>query len=117
MEILLTLLGFIFACLVALLYEYKIKQMQKKLKNNVQQTNNTLKQTNNVHFYVARDKDDTLWLYMGKPVRVLTEFLSSRYSELLGMGYELSKYGLNIHDFDNLKWGDEPVEVFINMKN
>lgn len=105
MEILLTLSGFIFSCFVALLYEYKIKQMQKKLKNNVQQINNTLKQTNNVHFYVARDKSGILWLYIGKPTRMLNEFLSSRYGELLAMGSNFSNYGLNIRDFDNLKCG------------
>ena len=28
-----------------------------------------IKVKNKVHFYVARDKDKTLWLYLGKPVR------------------------------------------------
>ena len=117
MEILLMLSGFIFAVFIALLYEYKIRQIRKKLKSNMQQTNNAQKQTNNVHFYVVRDKDGILCLYMGKPIRMLNEFLSSHYGELLGMGYEFFKYGLNIHDFDNLKWEDEPIEVFINLKD
>lgn len=117
MEILLTLSGFIFACLVALLYEYKIRQIRKKLKSNIQQTNNALKQINNVHFYVARDKSGALWIYIGKPIRTSMGFLSSHYCRFLGIGKEFSQYGLNMHDFDNLKWEDEPVEVFLNLEN
>ena len=49
MEILLLFTGFIFAVFVALLYEYKITQMQKESRNKV-------------HFYVARDKDGVLSL-------------------------------------------------------
>lgn len=30
---------------------------------------------------------------------------------------ELKKYGLNEHDYDSLRWEDEPVEVFINMED
>ena len=28
-----------------------------------------------------------------------------------------SEYGLNPNDFKDLKWEDEPVEVFVNMKD
>ena len=79
--------------------------------------NDVQKQTNNVHFYVARDKSGALWLYMGKPIRTSMGFLSSHYCRFLGIGEEFSQYRLNIHDFDNLKWEDEPVEVFINFKD
>lgn len=34
---------------------------------------------NNVHFYVARDMNDTLCLYMGKPLRGTYAFYSSLY--------------------------------------
>ena len=71
---------------------------------------------NNVHFYVARDKSGALWLYMGKPIRTSMGFLSSHYCRFLGIGAEFSQYGLNMHDFDNLKWEDEPVEVFLNLE-
>ena len=30
---------------------------------------------------------------------------------------EFSNYGLNVRDFDNLEWDDEPVEVFINLED
>ena len=84
---------------------------------NQEPSNDVQKQTNNVHFYVAREKSGALWLYMGKPIRTSVGFLSSHYCRFLGIGLEFSQYGLNMHDFDNLKWEDEPVEVFINFKD
>lgn len=51
MNILLIFPGFIVAFIVALYYEHKIK---------------LAKQRNNVHFYVARHKDGSLWLYIGE---------------------------------------------------
>ena len=72
---------------------------------------------NNVHFYVARDSYGILFLYMGKPIRATSEFLPSYYGRLINSARHFPKYGLNARDFDNLKWEDEPVEVFINMEN
>lgn len=72
---------------------------------------------NNVHFYVARDKCGMLWLYMGKPVRKSTEFVSCPHGKLITDGDDFSIYGLNVHDFLYLKWDDEPVEVFINLED
>ena len=88
-----------------------------KESRNQEPRNDVQKQTNNVHFYVARDKSGALWLYMGKPIRTSMGFLSSHYCRFLGIGEEFSQYGLNMHDFDNLKWEDEPVEVYINFKD
>ena len=78
-----------------------------------QEPKNTQEQKNKVHFYVARDKDGTLWLYMGRPYRGKHEFegvicLNGNYFE---------NCNLNRNDFDNLKWEDEPVEVFIKMED
>lgn len=75
------------------------------------------KSINKVHFYVARDKDGILWLYIGKPIRKTCTFFSCDCGKILISSEEFSKYGLNIHDFDYLKWEDEPVEVFLNLKN
>ena len=72
---------------------------------------------NNVHFYVARDKDGILFLYMGKPIRSTSEFLSSDYGRLINKSRHFSKYGLNEDDYAYLKWEDEPVEVFITMND
>ena len=70
---------------------------------------------NNVHFYVARDKNKSLWLYLGKPIRVAHMFAKC-YGNVLTESYGFQEFGLNENDFDNLKWEDEPVEVFINME-
>lgn len=87
-----------------------IFQKEKNLKNNVQSKNN-------VHFYVARDSCGILYLYMGKPIRATSEFLSSDYGKLINSAKYFSKYGLNEDNYANLKWEDEPVEVFINMED
>ena len=72
--------------------------------------------SNNVHFYVARDNDGVLYLYIGKPVRGDTMFISSR-GITLACNRHLELYGLNENDYDYLKWKDEPVEVFLNMED
>lgn len=70
-----------------------------------------------VHFYVARDSYGILFLYMGKPIRGTNEFLPSHYGRIINKARHFSKYGLNEKDYANLKWEDEPVEVFINMED
>ena len=74
---------------------------------------------NKVHFYVARDKNGPLWLYMGKPIRDRIIFIPCREKGVLYMGRnsELKKYGLNENDYEDLKWEDEPVEVFLNLED
>lgn len=104
MDILLIFPGFIVAFIIVLCYEYKIKNLSTKLKNKV-------------HFYVARDEDGDLWLYMGKPVRTINEFLACNYGIAIVLSKYFSKCGLNENDYDNLTWEDEPVEVFLNMKD
>lgn len=76
--------------------------------------------SNKVHFYVARDKDGRMFLYMGKPIRrsgIFQSFYSSRFGCYICSEEYFSKYGLNARDFDNLKWEDEPIEVFINLED
>ena len=107
-----------FVIAAAFMLTMTIKVMGEVQEPRNQATRNDVqKQTNNVHFYVARDKSGALWLYMGKPIRTSVGFLSSHYCRFLGIGEEFSQYGLNMHDFDNLKWEDEPVEVYINFKD
>ena len=73
---------------------------------------------NRVHFYVVSDQVGTLWLCMGKPVRTsMGWFISCNDGQLIVSAMKFSQYGLNVRDFDNLKWEDEPVEVFINMED
>ena len=72
------------------------------------------KQINKVHFYVARDKNGDLWLYIGKPLRGDTVFYTSY--KVVCLADDLSRFGLKYEDFDSLKWEDEPVEVFLNLE-
>ena len=78
------------------------------------------KKINRVHFYVARDKNGMLYLYLGKPNRIETReaFYSGAKSEMINLNIDyLKQCGFNKKDFKNLKWEDEPVEVFLNMED
>ena len=75
------------------------------------------KPKNKVHFYVARDKDGVLNLYIGKPFRGNNRFYCSYDKNVFCLTYNLSRFGLKEEDFDFLKWEDEPVEVFLNMED
>ena len=82
----------------------KIRNLSKKPKNKV-------------HFYVSRDKGDYLYLHVGKPFRDGIEF--SNRSDLFFRlrSKDFKTFDLNENDYVNLKWEDEPVEVFLNMEN
>lgn len=76
------------------------------------------KKRNRVHFYVARDMDGWLYLYLGKPERRKSCFITYGVnSNFMVDEYNFEKVGLNSDDFKNLKWEDEPVEVFVNMED
>ena len=68
------------------------------------------KKKNKVKFYVARDKNGRLYLYGGKPFRRDTYF----YGNVFSLNFK--SLGLNENDSKDLKWEDEPVEVFSNME-
>lgn len=106
MNILLVFLMLIIIFVIVFYYEYKIRNLSAKSKNNV-------------HFYVARDKDKTLWLYLGKPIREeeYGDFRPNELGNTIRGGYHFKHFGLNINDFKDLEWEDEPVEVFINMED
>ena len=74
---------------------------------------------NRAHFYVARDKDGTIFLYIGKPYRTDTQFCGSTMDEsvILLTGHHFESFGLNENDYKDLKWEDEPLEVFVNMED
>ena len=75
------------------------------------------KPKNKVHFYVARDESGCLYLYLGKPKRVDLSFIPCKDGYCFVDIRNFRKYGLNPYDFKDLKWEDEPVEVFLNMKD
>ena len=75
------------------------------------------KKRNRVHFYVARDMDGRLYLYLGKPLKGIAEFHGARDKNRCFLTHKLERLGLNLDDFKDLKWEDEPVEVFVNMED
>lgn len=101
MNILLVFLELIIIFVIVFYYEHKIKKYKNK-----------------VHFYVARDKTGHLFLHIGKPERRTASFLS-RYGSFIDSIANVSSFkyfGLNPDDFKDLKWEDEPLEVFVNME-
>ena len=104
MNILLIFLCFIIAFVIVLCYECKIRNLSVKPKNKV-------------HFYVARDKCGELWLYIGKPIRYRNTFGNPLSSLFTFPCNTFDCFGLNEKDYANLKWEDEPVEVFVNMED
>ena len=74
---------------------------------------------NRVHFFVARDMDGRLFLYIGKPIRVDNRFSPNPIEGIiaLGCGCNLQWYGLNENNYKDLKWEDESLEVFVNMED
>ena len=72
---------------------------------------------NKVHFYVARDKNGTLWLYMGKPFRDGDMFCTYLDKKTFVLTRNLERFDLKYEDYNNLKWEDEPVEVFLNLED
>ena len=103
MSILLVLTGFILAFILIFYYEYRIKLIKTKLRNRV-------------HFYVARDQNESLWLYIGKPRLGTITYRSTVKCEIIGGIFVFPVVGLDENDYANLKFGDEPVEVFLNME-
>ena len=99
MEILLISPGFILAIIIVVIYEIKLKNQNK------------------VHFYVARDKNGELFLYMGKPFRGIERFHEYQNGCIITGDNNFYNFGLNKHYYDSLKWEDEPVEVFLNLND
>ena len=112
MDIVDCIMGIIYIVILGCVLYYINKFQMDKLKRDS-------KPINKVHFYVARDKNRDLWLYIGKPIRLDDEFIS-RYAEgivALGQDDYFKSFGLNPRDYDNLKWEDEPVEVFLDLED
>lgn len=89
-----------------------IFQKEKNLKNNVQSKNN-------VHFYIARDVEGDLTLWLEKPYRATISGIWCGHDRItcIATTDQIYLYNLCPKDFDNLKWEDEPVEVFINLED
>ena len=103
MDILLIFPGFIVALIIVFCYELKIRNLHAQLRNKV-------------HFYVARDKNGNLWLYMGKPFKNDSQFYADSGKGVFILPLCIFEFYLNENDYANIKWEDEPVEVFVNME-
>lgn len=72
---------------------------------------------NKVHFYIARDRNRELLLYMSKPFRGIDRFHPCQNGCIITSENDFSNFGLNKDDYADLKWEDDPVKVFINIKD
>lgn len=102
MNILLIFLCFIIMSLIVFCYKCRIRRTEPR---------------NKVHFYVARDVNGRLYIYLGKPYRGEAEFCGSVDENIFVLASNFKRFGLNKKDYEYLKWEDEPVEVFINMED
>lgn len=106
----LIMLGIAIVCAIALAFiilDFVTDKVMSKL----------LKKRNRIHFYVARDKDCSLWIYIGKPTKIKDEFMAGYQCRAIAGEDCFSEFGLDENDYVNLKWEDEPVEVFVNMED
>lgn len=74
---------------------------------------------NDVHFYVTRDIDRRLELWIGKPIRIYGKYWGHKYEDAVSIITNerfINNFNLNRSDFDNLTYDDEPLEVFLNLK-
>lgn len=80
--------------------------------------NKNKKPQNRVYFYVTRDKNGELSLWFGKPCRGIVCWVPVDNKVLLAAGdKELNLYNLKKEDYKDLKWEDEPKEVFLNLED
>lgn len=108
----LIMIGIVIVCLVTFAF-ILLDFVEDKVKSKFS------KKRNRVHFYVARDKNGLLYLYVGKPERAYSCFLATGGACICRMEKEcdFKKFGLKTNDFKDHKWEDEPVEVFLNMED
>ena len=111
--VLLLSLVFVLAFIIVPCYKSEIRNLPKNPRNNV-------------HFYVARDThNNRLYLYLGKPIKGIDRFhvchngcivaCVNSCTNLSDFRLKPKDFGLNPKDFENLKFEDEPIEVFVNM--
>ena len=70
-----------------------------------------------VEMTYTRDKEEALILWLGKPERGTCMWITgnSLCIDDIACEEEIEAFGLNLHDYDNLTWNDEPLEVFITL--
>ena len=111
-----------------------IKEKVKKVLSRIQAfckiRNLSTKPKNKVHFYVARNNDGNLNVFFNKPSRNydlkkwrqydFSKHGNGKYkweSTRIVEGNYFNDLGLNLDDFKDLKWENEPIEVFLNLED
>ena len=105
MEIISLIIAFIFGALLMFLVFCIVAPIKEE------------KPKNNINFYVARDKNGELFLYMGKPFRGIERFHECQNGCIITGDNNFYNFDLNKNNFNYLKWEDEPVEVFVNTED
>lgn len=95
--------AFILAIFLVVMYEIYLRKLESKV--------------NKVHFYVTRDKNSSLNLWLNKPVRHKDIWGTGGLSHFIVTQQYFGNFGLNPSDYNNLNWEDEPVEIFLNMED
>lgn len=95
MEIVLILIGFVLAIMVMLVYEFKFRKVNK------------------IHFYVTRDKNGELCLWINKPYRGLEMWINVNNSFVLAINDDFKLFNLNVEDYNNLTFEDDPLEIYL----
>lgn len=63
-------------------------------------------------------KYENIWLFIGKPMRNEDSWNDAPNKSLRILpGYAFEKFGLNVEDYVNMTFEDEPVEVFLNLED
>lgn len=70
------------------------------------------KEYNDVHFYVTRDSNNELCLWLGKPFRGIELWVSVDRARLIATDRDFNKF-LPRENFRHLTWKDNPQEVFL----
>ena len=72
---------------------------------------------NKVKFYVTRDINKEFTLWIGRPLLFVGIWLPTEKAHMIITSNNMTAFGLNIDDYKDLKWEDEPVEVFLNVED
>lgn len=93
--LILILIGFV-AIMIMLVYEFK-----------------PIRKINKIHFYVTKDKNGELCLWINKPYRGLEMWVNIDNSHVLAINDDFKLFNLNVEDYNNLTFEDDPLEVYL----
>ena len=101
--------------IICLLWIYGVVMLMMCFLQYYTTYSNKKKSINKAHFYIVRDFDNVLLLYLGYPYKSSSGFYTINKGCFVTRQEHFYKLGLDVNDYANLKWEDEPIEVFVNM--